>query len=86
MPIIGFNVTEQIASNDSTYNPDFESCFSKMFVNAKPKNAEALVSLIRTITTEDKLGSVKTFKGDCVIPKNKTVEVPCRENLSLNEK
>ena len=57
-----------------------------MFVNAKPKNAEALISLIRTITTEDKLGSVKTSKRDFVIPKNKTVEVPCRANLSLNEK
>ena len=86
MPIIGFNVIKKIVSNDSTDNPDFESCFSKMFVNAKPKNAEALISLIRTITTEDKLGSVKTSKRDCVIPKNKTVEVPCRANLSLNEK
>ena len=86
MPTIGFNVTEQIVSNDSTDNPDFESCFSKMFVNAKHKNAEALVSLIRTITTKDKLGSVKTSKRDFVIPENKTVEVPCRANLSLNEK
>ena len=47
---------------------------------------EALFSLIRTITTEDKLGSVKTFERDFVIPKKKTVEVPCRANLSLNEK
>ena len=86
MTVIGFNVTEQIVRNDSTDNPDFESCFSKMFVNTRSKNAEALVSLIRTIATEDKLGSVKTSKRDFVIPKNKTVEVPCRENLSLNEK
>ena len=86
MPVIGFNVIEEIVSNDSTDNTDFESCFSKMFVNAKPKNAEALISLIRTITTENKLGSVKTSKTDFVIPKNKTVEVPCRANLSLNEK
>ena len=64
MPIIGFNVIEQIVSNDSTYNPDLESCFSKMFVNTQSKNAEALVSLIRTIATEDKLGSVKTSKRD----------------------
>ena len=84
MPVI--NVIEQILSNDSTDNPDFGSCFRKMFVNTKPKNAEALISLIRTITTEDKLGSVKTSKKDFVIPKNKTVEVPCRVNLSLNEK
>ena len=49
MFIIGSNVTEQTVSNDSTDNPDFESCFSKMFDNAKPKNA--LVSVIRTITT-----------------------------------
>ena len=86
MPIIGFNVIEQIVSNDSTDNPDFESFFSEMFVNDKPKNAEALLSLTRTITTEDKLGSVKTSKRDFVIPKNKTVEVPYRANLSLNEK
>ena len=85
MPIIGFDVIEQIISNDSTDNPDFESCFSKMFVNAEPKNTEALISLIRTIIT-DKLGSVKTSKRDFVIPKNKTVEVPCRTNLNLNEK
>ena len=77
MPIIGYNVIEQTVSNDSTDNPSFESCFSKMFVDAKPNNAEALVSLIRTITTEDKSGSVKTSKRDFVIPKNKTVEVPC---------
>ena len=86
MPIIGFNMIEQIVSNDSTDNPDFESCFSKMFVNNKSKNAEALVNLIRTIATEDKLGSVKTSKRDFVIPKNKTVEVPCRANLCLTEK
>ena len=55
-------MTEQIVSNDSTDNPDFESCFSKMFVNTKSKNAEALISFIRTITTEDKLGNVKTSK------------------------
>ena len=42
MPIIGFNVTEQIVGNDSTDNPDFKSCFSKMFVNNKSKNSEAL--------------------------------------------
>ena len=47
-----------------------------MFVNAKLNNAEALVSLIGTITTKDKLGSIKTSKRDFVIPKNKTVEVP----------
>ena len=86
MPIISFNVIEQIVSNDSRDNPDFESCFSKMFVIAKPKNAEALVSLIRTATTEDKLGNIKTSKRDFVIPKIKTVEVSCRANLSLNEK
>ena len=57
-----------------------------MFVKAKPENAEALVSLIRIITTEGKLGSVKASKKDFVVPKNKTVEVPCRANLSLNEK
>ena len=62
MPIIGVTMIGQIVSNDSTDNPDFESCFNKMFVNAKPKNTEALVSFIRTITTEDKLGSVKTSK------------------------
>ena len=86
MPIIGINVIEQIVCNDSADNPDSESCFSKVFVNTKSKNAEALVSLIRTIATEDKLGSVKSSKRDFVIPKNKTVEVPCRANLSLNEK
>ena len=86
MSIIGFNVIEQIVSNDPTDNPDFESCFSEMFVNTKSKNAEALVSLIRTITTEDKSEKVKTSKKDFVIPKNKTVEVSCRANLSLNEK
>ena len=86
MPIIGFNVIEQIVSDDSTDNPDFESCFSKMFVNTKSKNAETLVRLIRTIPIEDKLENVKTSKRDFVIPKNKTVEVPCRANLSLNEK
>ena len=57
-----------------------------MFDDAKPKNAEVLVSLIRTITTEDMLGSVKTSKRDCIIPKNKTAEIPCTANLSLNEK
>ena len=51
MPIIGFNVIEQIVSNDSTDNPDIEICFSKVSVNAKPNNAKALVSLIRIITT-----------------------------------
>ena len=86
MSIIRFNVIEQIVSSDSTDNPEFESCFSKMFVNAKPKNTEALVILIRTIATEDKLGSLKTSKRDFVIPKNKTVEVPCKANLNLNEK
>ena len=40
----------------------------------------------RTITSEDKLGSVKTSKRDFVISKNKKVEVPCRANLNLNEK
>ena len=35
MPIIGFNVIEQIVSNDSADNPDFDSCISKVFVNAK---------------------------------------------------
>ena len=69
MPITGFNVIEQIVSNDCTDNQDFESCFSKIFVNAKHKNAKALVSLIGTITTEDKLGSVKTSKRDFVIPR-----------------
>ena len=39
-PIIGFNVIEQIVSNDSIDNPDFESRFSKMFVSAKPKNTQ----------------------------------------------
>ena len=57
-----------------------------MFVNAKPKNAEALIMLTRIITTEDKLRSVKTSKRDFVIPKNKTAEAPCGANLSLNEK
>ena len=53
MAIIGFYVTEQIVSSDSTYNPVFESCLSKMFVNAT-RNVEVLISLIRTITIKDK--------------------------------
>ena len=57
IPAIGFNVIKQIVSNNSADNPEFESCFCKMFVNATPKNAEALISLIRSITAEDKLGS-----------------------------
>ena len=57
-----------------------------MFVHAKPKNTKALVILIRTMTTEDELGSLETSKRDFVISKNKTVEVPCRANLHLNEK
>ena len=76
MPVIGFNVIEQIVSNDSTDNPDFENCFRKMFVNTKSKNAEALVSLIRTIATEGKLGSVETSKRDFVIPKTKLLRYP----------
>ena len=44
MLIICFNVIEQVVSNDSIDNPDFESCFGKMFVNAKPRNTESLVS------------------------------------------
>ena len=63
MPIIGFDVIEQIVSNDSADNLDFESCFSKMFVNAKPKNAEAFISLIRTITTENKSGECKNLQN-----------------------
>ena len=65
MPMIVFKVIEQIVS---------ESCFSKMFVNDKPNDAEALVNLIRTIIIEDKLESVRTSKRNFVIPKNKTVE------------
>ena len=57
-----------------------DPCFSSS------QNAETLISLIRTITTNNKLGSVKTSKKDCVIPKNKTVEVHCRANISMNEK
>ena len=49
-------------------------------------NTEALISLIRTIPTEDKLGSVKTSTRDFVIPKNKAIELPCRANVSPNEK
>ena len=65
MPMIGFKAIEQIVN---------KSCFSKMFVNNKPNNAEALVNLIGTIIIEDKLESVRTSKRNIVIPKNKTVE------------
>ena len=37
MPIIGFNVIEQIVSNDSIDNPDFESCFSKCLSMLNPR-------------------------------------------------
>ena len=90
-PIIGFNVIEELISNqskdDALIDEDFLDCVSSSFVDAKPIDCKALVNFIREVSVgdEDKVCIVKSMKKDIVLPKNATTQVPCRANTGFIE-
>lgn len=80
-PIIGFNVIELIAKeanvngNDTNFLESMKYSLSK----CKSENIQALVDLMVSNRSDD-FCQVKSHKTDILIPKNESVNVPCRAN------
>ena len=90
-PIIGFNVIEELISSqskdDALIDEDFLDCVSFSFVDAKPIDCKALVNFIHEVSVgdKDKVRIVESIKKDGVLPKNATMQVPCRANTGFIE-
>ncbi len=79
-PIIGFNVIELIIKEATlNSNETFVQSIKKSFDTCKGENVQALIDLI-SVNEPDYFCEVKCRKGDILIPKNQSVNVPCRAN------
>ena len=82
MPIVGFNVTEEITKQpvDCTSAGVGESvvdALSSSLTGVEKEKVEALVNLIKTESAKE-LCSIKSRKQDTLIPKGQSVIVSCR--------
>ena len=86
-PIIGFNVIELIVKEASSINCDTETLVNAMkrsFGSCKGEKVQVLIDLISANDPDD-LCQVKCRKTDIMIPKNQSIDVPCRANTgSIN--
>ena len=81
-PIIGFNVIELIVKENNKISGDtetFVNAMKKSFVGSKDEKVRALIDLISANEPDD-LCQVKSRKTDILIPKNRSIDVPCRAN------
>ena len=82
-PIIGFNVIELIAKEANSISGDTETfhvnAMKRSFGSCKGEKVQALIDLISANEPDD-LCQVKCRKTDILIPKNQSIDVPCRAN------
>ena len=90
MPLIGYNVIEELVNGKVTLTPVPESqnlllkSISSSFHNIDCSKAEALVSFIQT-SNSGELCYIKTGKRDIIIPKDSSFDISCRANTGYLE-
>ena len=81
-PIIGFNVIELIVKEANSISGDTETFVNAMkrsLGSCKGEKVQVLIDLISANDPDD-LCQVKCRKTDILIPKNQSIDVPCRAN------
>ena len=90
MPLIGYNVIEELVNGKVTLTPVPESqnlllkSISSSFHNIDCSKAEALVSFIQTSNSGESC-YIKTGKRDIIIPKDSSFDISCRANTGYLE-
>lgn len=78
VPLIGFNVIEEIIKSRDSDN-DLNRSVTSSFTGLNSHDASTFVNFIQNASQEE-LCSVKTMKRDVIIPKRQTIKVACRVN------
>ena len=78
VPLIGFNVIEEIIKSRDSDN-DLNRSVTSSFTGLNNHDASTFVNFIQNASQEE-LCSVKTTKRDVIIPKRQTIKVACTVN------
>lgn len=79
LPIIGFNIIEELVNQNGTDVNILNSVLSSSFSGNANKNVTGLINFIQS-TVQTELCDLKTVKQDVIIPKNQAITVTCRAN------